>query len=119
MLESERKKLLNLEEDLHRRVIGQDEAITAIADTIRRSHEIYKIVAVRLAPLFLWEPGVGKTELAKLWQKIFQYGRCDDSIDMSEFQERHSVSRLIGSPPGYDTMKVGNLPKKCVENRIP
>jgi len=103
MLESERKKLLNLEEDLHRRVIGQDEAITAIADAIRRSRAGLQDSRRPIGSfIFMGTTGVGKTELAKaLAEDLFNTEDAMIRFDMSEFQERHSVSRLIGSPPGY------------------
>jgi len=92
MLQSEKQKLLNLETKLHMRVVGQDEAIKAVADAIRRSR----------AGLHLGSTGVGKTELAKaLAEFLFNNENSMVRIDMSEYQERHTVSRLIGAPPGY------------------
>lgn len=103
MLQSEREKLLNLEDVLHRRVIGQDEAIEAVSDAIRRSraglHDPKKPIG---SFLFLGTTGVGKTELAKtLAAYLFDDENAITRIDMSEYQERHSVSRLVGAPPGY------------------
>ena len=103
MLQSERERLLNLEKELHKRVVGQDEAIDTIADAIRRSRTG---LADRRRPigsfLFLGTTGVGKTELAKaLAEVLFDDEEMMVRIDMSEYQERHSVSRLIGAPPGY------------------
>ncbi|MDM9631925.1 ATP-dependent chaperone ClpB [Robiginitalea aurantiaca] len=103
MLQSEREKLLNLEDVLHRRVIGQDEAIGAVSDAIRRSraglHDPKKPIG---SFLFLGTTGVGKTELAKtLAAYLFDDENAITRIDMSEYQERHSVSRLVGAPPGY------------------
>ncbi len=103
MLQSEREKLLNLEEELHRRVIGQEEAITAVADAIRRSRSGLQDARRPIGSfIFLGTTGVGKTELAKaLAEFLFDDENSMVRIDMSEYQERHSVSRLIGAPPGY------------------
>ncbi len=103
MMQSEKTKLLHLETELHKRVVGQDEAITAIADAIRRSRAGLQDIRRPIGSfIFMGTTGVGKTELAKaLAEYLFN---TEDSIirfDMSEFQESHSVSRLIGSPPGY------------------
>lgn len=103
MLQSEREKLLHLEDDLHKRVVGQDEAIGAIADAIRRSraglHDIKRPIG---SFIFLGTTGVGKTELAKaLAEFLFNNESSMTRIDMSEYQERHAVSRLVGAPPGY------------------
>jgi ATP-dependent Clp protease ATP-binding subunit ClpB len=103
MLQSEREKLLNLEDELHKRVIGQEEAISAIADAIRRSRaglqDAHRPVG---SFIFLGTTGVGKTELAKaLAAFLFNNENALVRVDMSEYQERHSVSRLIGAPPGY------------------
>ncbi len=103
MLQSERDKLLNLEDELHKRVIGQDEAIEAVADAVRRSsaglHDPRKPIG---SFIFLGTTGVGKTELAKaLAQYLFDDDSMMTRIDMSEYQEKHSVSRLVGAPPGY------------------
>jgi ATP-dependent Clp protease ATP-binding subunit ClpB len=103
MLQSEREKLLHLEEELHHRVIGQDEAITAVADAIRRSRAGLQDAKRPIGSfIFLGTTGVGKTELAKaLAEFLFDDENSMIRIDMSEYQERHSVSRLIGAPPGY------------------
>lgn len=103
MLQSEREKLLNLEDELHQRVIGQDEAISAIADAIRRSRAGLQDMKRPVGSfIFLGSTGVGKTELAKaLAEFLFDDENLMTRIDMSEYQERHSVSRLIGAPPGY------------------
>ncbi|MEO5500634.1 MAG: ATP-dependent chaperone ClpB [Ginsengibacter sp.] len=103
MLQTEKEKLLNLEDELHKRVVGQDEAIEAIADAIRRSsaglHDPKKPIG---SFIFLGTTGVGKTELAKaLAQYLFDDDSMMTRIDMSEYQEKHSVSRLVGAPPGY------------------
>jgi ATP-dependent Clp protease ATP-binding subunit ClpB len=103
MLQSEREKLLHLEEELHRRVIGQDEAIHAVADAVRRSRAGLQDPKRPIGSfIFLGTTGVGKTELAKaLADYLFDDESLMTRIDMSEYQEKHSVSRLIGAPPGY------------------
>lgn len=103
MLQSEREKLLNLESELHKRVVGQDEAITALSDAIRRSRAGLQDVRRPIGSfIFLGTTGVGKTELAKaLAEFLFNDENAMVRIDMSEYQERHTVSRLIGAPPGY------------------
>ena len=103
MLQSEREKLLNLEKELHKRVVGQDEAIVAVADAIRRSRAGLQDARRPIGSfIFLGTTGVGKTELAKaLAEFLFDDENNMVRIDMSEYQERHSVSRLIGAPPGY------------------
>jgi ATP-dependent Clp protease ATP-binding subunit ClpB len=103
MLQSEREKLLHLEDELHHRVIGQDEAIMAVADAIRRSRAGLQDNKRPIGSfIFLGTTGVGKTELAKaLAEFLFDDENSMIRIDMSEYQERHSVSRLIGAPPGY------------------
>jgi len=103
MLQSEKEKLLHLEEELHKRVVGQDEAITAIADAIRRSRAGLQDSRRPIGSfIFLGTTGVGKTELAKaLAEFLFNDENAMVRIDMSEYQERHTVSRLIGAPPGY------------------
>jgi ATP-dependent Clp protease ATP-binding subunit ClpB len=103
MLQSERQKLLNLESDLHRRVVGQEEAIGAIADAIRRSRSGLQDNRHPIGSfIFLGTTGVGKTELAKaLAESLFSSENSMVRIDISEYQERHTVSRLIGAPPGY------------------
>ena len=103
MMQSEKEKLLHLEEELHKRVIGQDEAITAVSDAVRRSraglHDPKRPIA---SFIFLGTTGVGKTELAKaLAEYLFNDESMMTRIDMSEYQEKHTVSRLIGAPPGY------------------
>jgi len=103
MLQSERQKLLNLEKELHKRVVGQDEAIVAVSDAIRRSRAGLQDSHRPIGSfIFLGTTGVGKTELAKaLAEFLFDDENNMVRIDMSEYQERHSVSRLIGAPPGY------------------
>ncbi|MGB5227512.1 MAG: ATP-dependent chaperone ClpB [Eudoraea sp.] len=103
MLQSEREKLLNLEDVLHKRVVGQDEAIQAVSDAIRRSRAGLQDTKRPIGSfLFLGTTGVGKTELAKtLAAYLFDDENALTRIDMSEYQERHSVSRLVGAPPGY------------------
>jgi ATP-dependent Clp protease ATP-binding subunit ClpB len=103
MLQSEREKLLNLEDELHKRVVGQEEAIEAISDAVRRSRAGLQDMKKPLGTfLFLGTTGVGKTELAKaLADYLFDDENAMTRIDMSEYQERHSVSRLVGAPPGY------------------
>ncbi len=103
MMQSEKDKLLNLEDELHKRVVGQDEAIEAVSDAIRRSraglHDPKKPLG---SFIFLGTTGVGKTELAKaLAEYLFDDDSMMTRIDMSEYQEKHSVSRLVGAPPGY------------------
>jgi ATP-dependent Clp protease ATP-binding subunit ClpB len=103
MLKSEREKLMNLEEELHKRIIGQNEAIVAVSDAVRRSraglHDDKKPIG---SFIFLGTTGVGKTELAKaLAQFLFDDENSMTRIDMSEYQEKNTVARLIGSPPGY------------------
>jgi ATP-dependent Clp protease ATP-binding subunit ClpB len=103
MLQSEREKLLNLEDELHNRVIGQDEAITAVADAVRRSRAGLQDPKRPIGSfIFLGTTGVGKTELAKaLADYLFDDEHMMTRIDMSEYQEKHTVSRLVGAPPGY------------------
>ncbi|HSZ35252.1 MAG TPA: AAA family ATPase, partial [Puia sp.] len=103
MLQSEREKLLNLDTELHKRVVGQDEAITAVADAIRRSRAGLQDPKRPIGSfIFLGTTGVGKTELAKaLAEYLFDDEGMMTRIDMSEYQEKHTVSRLIGAPPGY------------------
>ena len=103
MLQSEREKLLHLEDELHHRVIGQDEAIQAVADAVRRSRAGLQDPRRPIGSfIFLGTTGVGKTELAKaLAEYLFDDESLMTRIDMSEYQEKHSVSRLIGAPPGY------------------
>ncbi len=103
MLSSEREKLLNMEAELHRRIVGQDNAIEAIADAVRRSRAGLSDGHRPIGSfIFLGTTGVGKTELAKaLAEFLFNDDTMMTRIDMSEYQERHSVSRLVGAPPGY------------------
>ena len=103
MLQSEREKLLHLEEELHKRVIGQEEAIEAVSDAIRRSRAGLQDARRPIGSfIFLGTTGVGKTELAKaLAEYLFDDDSMMTRIDMSEYQEKHSVSRLVGAPPGY------------------
>ncbi|NGM89465.1 AAA domain-containing protein, partial [Parapusillimonas sp. SGNA-6] len=119
MVQSEREKLLNLEEELHKRVAGQEEAIEAISDAIRRSRAGLSDAKRPIGSfIFLGTTGVGKTELAKALAECL----CDDEhalirIDMSEYQERHSVSRLIGAPPGYVGYDEGGQLTEAVRRR--
>ncbi|WCO00479.1 ATP-dependent chaperone ClpB [Psychroserpens ponticola] len=103
MLQSDREKLLNLEKELHKRVVGQEEAIVAVSDAVRRSRAGLQNPQKPVGTfLFLGTTGVGKTELAKaLAEYLFDDENAMTRIDMSEFQESHSVSRLVGAPPGY------------------
>jgi ATP-dependent Clp protease ATP-binding subunit ClpB len=103
MMQSEREKLLHLEDELHQRVIGQEEAITAVSDAIRRSRAGLQDPKKPIGSfIFLGTTGVGKTELAKaLANYLFDDDSMMTRIDMSEYQEKHSVSRLVGAPPGY------------------
>ena len=103
MLQGEKEKLLNLEEELHNRVVGQEEAITAVADAIRRSRAGLQDPKKPIGSfIFLGTTGVGKTELAKaLADYLFDDETMMTRIDMSEYQEKHTVSRLVGAPPGY------------------
>ncbi len=119
MLQSEREKLLNLEEHLHRRVIGQDEAIRAVANAVRRARAGMQD---RNRPIgsfiFLGPTGVGKTELAKaLAEVLFDDEKAITRIDMSEYMERHSVSRLVGAPPGYVGYDEGGQLTEAVRRR--
>ncbi len=103
MLQSEREKLLHLEDELHKRIVGQDEAIRAVADAVRRSRAGLQDPKRPIGSfIFLGTTGVGKTELAKaLAEFLFDDETMMTRIDMSEYQEKHSVSRLVGAPPGY------------------
>jgi len=103
MIQSEREKLLNLEDELHKRVVGQEEAIEAVSDAVRRSRAGLQNPQKPVGTfLFLGTTGVGKTELAKaLAEYLFDDENAMTRIDMSEYQERHAVSRLVGAPPGY------------------
>ena len=103
MLQGEREKLLKLEDELHHRIVGQEEAIEAVSDAVRRSRAGLQDMKKPIGSfLFLGTTGVGKTELAKaLAEYLFDDENAMTRIDMSEYQERHSVSRLVGAPPGY------------------
>ena len=119
MLQSEREKLLHLEDELHQRVVGQEEAIEAISDAVRRSRAGLQDVKKPLGTfLFLGTTGVGKTELAKaLAEYLFDDENAMTRIDMSEYQERHSVSRLVGAPPGYVGYDEGGQLTEAVRRR--
>ena len=119
MLQSDREKLLKLEEHLHKRVVGQDEAIAAVSDAIRRSRAGLQDPKKPLGSfLFLGTTGVGKTELAKaLAEYLFDDDNAMTRIDMSEYQERHSVSRLVGAPPGYVGYDEGGQLTEAVRRR--
>jgi len=119
MMQSEKQKLLNLEEDLHNRVIGQDEAIEAVADAIRRSRAGLQDPKRPIGSfIFLGTTGVGKTELAKaLAEYLFDDDSMMTRIDMSEYQEKHTVSRLIGAPPGYVGYEEGGQLTEAVRRK--
>lgn len=119
MLQSEREKLLHLEDHLHQRVIGQDEAISALSDAVRRSRAGLQDMRKPIGSfIFLGTTGVGKTELAKaLAEFLFNDENAMTRIDMSEFQERHAVSRLIGAPPGYVGYDEGGQLTEAVRRR--
>jgi ATP-dependent Clp protease ATP-binding subunit ClpB len=119
MLEGEREKLLRMEDELHRRVVGQDEAVHAVADAIRRSRAgLSDPNRPNGSFLFLGPTGVGKTELCKaLAEFLFDSGDAMVRIDMSEFMEKHSVSRLIGAPPGYVGYEEGGYLTEAVRRR--
>ncbi len=119
MLESDREKLLRLEDELHRRVVGQDEAIAAVSDAIRRSRAGLSDERKPIGSfMFLGTTGVGKTELAKaLAEFLFNDEHALTRIDMSEYQERHAVSRLIGAPPGYVGYDEGGQLTEAVRRR--
>ncbi len=119
MLQSEREKLLSLEKVLHKRVVGQDEAIQAVSDAIRRSRAGLQDMKKPIGSfLFLGTTGVGKTELAKtLASYLFDDENAMTRIDMSEYQERHSVSRLVGAPPGYVGYDEGGQLTEAVRRR--
>lgn len=119
MMQSEKDKLINLEEELHNRVVGQEEAIEAVADAVRRSsaglHDPRKPIG---SFIFLGPTGVGKTELAKaLAQYLFDDDSMMTRIDMSEYQEKHSVSRLVGAPPGYVGYEEGGQLTEAVRRK--
>lgn len=119
MLQSEKDKLLKLEEELHKRVVGQDEAISAVADAVRRSRAGLQDAKRPIGSfIFLGTTGVGKTELAKaLAEFLFDDENLMTRIDMSEYQERHSVSRLIGAPPGYVGFDEGGQLTEAVRHK--
>lgn len=119
MLQSEREKLLSLEKVLHKRVVGQEEAIQAVSDAIRRSRAGLQDMKKPIGSfLFLGTTGVGKTELAKtLASYLFDDENAMTRIDMSEYQERHSVSRLVGAPPGYVGYDEGGQLTEAVRRR--
>ncbi len=119
MLTAEREKLLHLEDELHKRVIGQDQALTAVADAVRRSRAGLQDARKPIGSfLFLGTTGVGKTELAKaLAEFLFDDENLMTRIDMSEYQERHSVSRLVGAPPGYVGYEEGGQLTEAVRRK--
>jgi ATP-dependent Clp protease ATP-binding subunit ClpB len=119
MLQSEREKLLSLEFELHKRVIGQDEALVAVSDAVRRSRAGLQDVKRPVGSfIFLGTTGVGKTELARaLAEFLFDDENLMTRIDMSEYQERHSVSRLIGAPPGYVGYEEGGQLSEAVRRK--
>jgi len=119
MLQSEREKLLHLETELHKRVVGQDEAIEAVSDAIRRARAGLQDKRRPIGSfIFLGTTGVGKTELAKaLAEFLFNNDQALTRIDMSEYQERHSVSRLVGAPPGYVGYDEGGQLTEAVRRR--
>lgn len=119
MLQSEREKLLHLEDELHKRVVGQEEAIEAIADAIRRNRAGLSDPKKPIGSfIFLGTTGVGKTELAKaLAEFLFNQDNAMVRIDMSEYQEKHTVSRLIGAPPGYVGYEEGGQLTEAVRRR--
>ena len=119
MLQSEREKLLNLEDELHKRVVGQDDAITAVSDAVRRSRAGLQDEKRPIGSfIFLGTTGVGKTELARaLAEFLFDDENLMTRIDMSEYQERHSVSRLVGAPPGYIGYEEGGQLTEAVRRK--
>jgi ATP-dependent Clp protease ATP-binding subunit ClpB len=119
MLQGEREKLLKLEAELHRRVVGQVEAIEAVSDAVRRSRAGLQDIKKPIGTfLFLGTTGVGKTELAKaLAEYLFDDENSMTRIDMSEYQERHSVSRLVGAPPGYIGYEEGGQLTEAVRRK--
>ncbi len=119
MLQSEREKLLLLEDELHKRVVGQDEALEAVADSVRRSRAGLQDAKRPIGSfIFLGTTGVGKTELARaLAEFLFDDENLMTRIDMSEYQERHSVSRLIGAPPGYIGYEEGGQLTEAVRRK--
>ena len=119
LMEGEREKLLRLEEELHRRVVGQDEAVAAVADAIRRSRAGLADEGRPIGSfIFLGPTGVGKTETAKaLAQNLFDSGDNIVRLDMSEYMERHAVARLIGAPPGYIGYEEGGQLTEAVRRK--
>jgi ATP-dependent Clp protease ATP-binding subunit ClpB len=119
MLQSEKEKLLKLEDELHQRLIGQDEAVVAVANAVRRSRAGMQDEGRPIGSfIFLGPTGVGKTELAKaLAEVLFNDERAITRIDMSEYQERHAVSRLVGAPPGYVGYDEGGQLTEAVRRR--
>jgi len=119
MIQSEREKLLKLEDELHKRVVGQDEAIEAVSDAVRRSRAGLQNPKKPIGTfLFLGTTGVGKTELAKaLAEYLFDDENAMTRIDMSEYQERHAVSRLVGAPPGYVGYEEGGQLTEAVRRK--
>ena len=119
MMEAERTKLLKLEDELHKRVIGQDEAVHAVADAVRRSRAGMGDEKRPIGSfIFLGTTGVGKTELAKaLSEVLFNDEHAMTRIDMSEYQERHTISRLFGAPPGYVGYEEGGQLTEAVRRR--
>jgi ATP-dependent Clp protease ATP-binding subunit ClpB len=119
MLQSDRDKLLHLEEELHKRVVGQEEAITAVADAIRRGRAGLQDPRKPIGSfIFIGTTGVGKTELAKaLAEVLFDDESMMTRIDMSEYQEKHSVSRLVGAPPGYVGYEEGGQLTEAVRRK--
>ena len=119
MIQSEREKLLHLEKQIHKRVVGQEEAIIAVSDAVRRSRAGLQNPNKPIGSfLFLGTTGVGKTELAKaLAEYLFDDENAMTRIDMSEYQERHSVSRLVGAPPGYVGYDEGGQLTEAVRKR--
>lgn len=119
MMQSEREKLLHLEEELHKRVVGQDEAIEAVSDAIRRSRAGLQDPKKPIGSfIFLGTTGVGKTELAKaLADYLFDDDNMMTRIDMSEYQEKHAVSRLLGAPPGYIGYEEGGQLTEAVRRK--
>ena len=119
LVESEREKLLHLEDELHQRVIGQEEAVTAVADSIQRSRAgLADPNRPTASFIFLGPTGVGKTELAKaLAKNLFDSEEAIVRIDMSEYMEKHSVSRLVGAPPGYVGYEEGGQLSEAIRRR--
>src|SRR5512136_2173229 len=119
MLESEKEKLLRLEDELHKRVVGQDDAIRAVSDAVRRSRAGLQDARRPVGSfIFLGTTGVGKTELARaLAEFLFNDENLMTRIDMSEYQERHSVSRLIGAPPGYVGYEEGGQLTEAIRHK--